>query len=515
VSFPLALLVAAFSGFIALSYEIIWYRVYSFVSQSSPAAFGLLLGAYLLGLALGSLGSGWLCRREGAGAATLRTLAALLLVANLVSLLVAPGLGYYAAAVFAWRGAMGMVVVAAGLLGTTLPLVAHAGIRPDEQAGARLSYLYLANIAGSVAGSLTTGFVLFDWWPLGRVSEALALLGVALAAAVALASKPRSPVAPLAIAAVAMGAVVVASPRLHDGLYERLLWGSDWVKHPRLPEIVENRHGVIAVEHDGTVWGGGAYDGRFNTGLMNDRNWVVRAYGVAGMHPAPKNVLMIGLATGSWAQVIANMPGLERLTAIEINPGYVEIIGRHPEVSSLLKNPKFEVVIDDGRRWLRRHPGQRFDFIVMNTSYHYRAHSTNLLSTEFLQLARGHLNPGGVLFYNTTSSRDVFKTGSVTFPHALRFFNFLAVSDSPFSVDRERWGKALTAWKIDGTPVFDLSLDEQRARLDEVLHIADTVNGPSIEEGLEDRKGLLSTYADAHVITDDNMYSEWWSPLAP
>ena len=55
MSFPLALLVSGFSGFIALSYEIIWFRAYSFVSQSSPQAFGLLLGAYLLGLAVGSL----------------------------------------------------------------------------------------------------------------------------------------------------------------------------------------------------------------------------------------------------------------------------------------------------------------------------------------------------------------------------------------------------------------------------------------------------------------------------
>lgn len=519
MSFPLVLVVSGLAGFIALSYEIVWYRAYAFVSQASPAAFGLLLGAYLAGLALGSLGSRWFCQRGDAAFqdASLRPLAGFVYLANVVSLLVAPGLAAYAVATFAWRGSLGLVALAAGLLGATLPLVAHFGIRPDEQAGVRLSYVYLANIAGSVAGSLLTGFVLLDRWTLGRVTTGLALVGVALSLLLYLASRPGQPRAALAAAAAlaSAGLVLVVSPRLHDRLYERLLWGSDWVKHPPLAEVIENRHGVIAVETDGTVWGGGAYDGRFNTSLLGDRNGIIRAYGVAGMHPAPRRVLMIGLSTGSWAQVIASMPGLDHLTAIEINPGYIDLIGRRPEVRSLLQNPRFSVEIDDGRRWLRRHPGERFDVIVMNTTFHYRAHSTNLLSADFLAIARQHLAPGGILFYNTTSSKDVVRTGAEVFPHALRFINFLAVSDSPFALDRDRWARALATWRIDGAPVLDPSQPDQRARLDQVLAFTDTVNQPPRDDGLEARPSLLVTHRDAHVITDDNMWSEWWSPHAP
>ena len=32
---------------------------------------------------------------------------------------------------------------------------------------------------------------------------------------------------------------------------------------------------------------------------------------------------MIGLSTGAWAQVIANLRGVERLTVVEINRGYL------------------------------------------------------------------------------------------------------------------------------------------------------------------------------------------------
>ena len=47
--FAFALAVAAVSGFVALSYEILWYRVISYASWGLPGAFGLLLAAYLFG----------------------------------------------------------------------------------------------------------------------------------------------------------------------------------------------------------------------------------------------------------------------------------------------------------------------------------------------------------------------------------------------------------------------------------------------------------------------------------
>lgn len=518
MSFFVAVLVAAMSGYIALSYEIVWYRAYAFVSQASPAAFGLLLGAYLLGIALGSYVSGIFCK-DSTGAfspASLRPIAFFVLVANLVSLLVVPGLAYYAVTTYAWKGGLWGVGLASGLLGATFPLTAHFGIEPDERAGQRLSQLYVANILGSVAGSLVTGFWLFDILTIGGVTAAMAVLGVMLAAALYLSSKPSRVGAAVAVlgAVVLSSGVVRAQKPLHDLVYERLLWGMDQPKYGRFAELVENRHGVIAVGQDGTVYGGGAYDGKFNTSLMHDRNFVVRGYAVAAMHPSPKQVLMIGLASGSWAQVVANMPSLDELTIIEINPGYLELIEKHPEVRTLLKHPKVKIVIDDGRRWLMRHPDRTFDFIVMNTTFHYRAHATNLLSKEFLEHARTHLAGSGVLYYNTTSSGDVFKTGITVFPHALRVMNLLAVSDSPIVLDKTRWEPALRAWRIDGQPVLDGSPAAEK-RLLEILSLADTLDKPVGEDGLESRDSMLKSFANDRVITDDNMMSEWWSPHAP
>ena len=43
-----------------------------------------------------------------------------------------------------------------------------------------MSYVYLANIVGSGAGSLVTGFVFLDLWPLEKVGVVVTALGMML-----------------------------------------------------------------------------------------------------------------------------------------------------------------------------------------------------------------------------------------------------------------------------------------------------------------------------------------------
>ena len=49
-----------------------------------------------------------------------------------------------------------------------------------------------------------------------------------------------------------------------------------------------------------------------------------------------------------------------------------------------------EIVFDDAHRWLAHHSLRTFDVIVTNTTFHWRANTTNLLSLEFLQAIRRH-----------------------------------------------------------------------------------------------------------------------------
>lgn len=516
MGFMVAIIVAAAAGFIALSYEILWYRVISFASWGLPGAFGLLLAAYLLGLAIGSRVAGAFCKDKQAEGdrSTLRKLALFTFFANLVAWLVVPCFGW-SSKKYDWPPALLAVAIAAALLGAILPLVAHFGIKPDEKAGANLSYIYLANIVGSSAGSLVTGFVFLDVMKLEQIGALVACLGMVLVAALMYLSDAKGAtraaglVAPLALAVV----FVKATPVAYDRIWERLQYKQAFQDDTRFKDIVETKSGVVAVTQAGFVYGGGAYDGKVSVNLRYDVNGIYRAYGVGAMHPNPKQVLMIGLATGAWAQVVANMDKVEHMDVVEINPGYLQLIAKYDEVKSLLSNPKVTIHIDDGRRWLNRNPDRRFDFIVMNTTWNWRAHSTNLLSVEFLNLARAHFKPGGILYYNSTSSDDVKKTAAEVFPYGLRVWNFVAVSDTPFSWDKDRWRSLLETMKIDGRRVAEIDPkdeDDQRWWKD-VMHVPDTINEAPADDGLEARESMLARadQAGAKVITDDNMMPEW------
>jgi spermidine synthase len=502
----LAILVAGCSGFVALSYEIVWYRLLAVMTRGIASTFGLLLAAYLLGLAIGSRAVAVYCREKGGDVRQLRALAAFVVIANVIGSLVGPA--------FAWsahftdfRLGLAVVAISAAFLGAILPLVCHFGIDADDRAGVRLSYVYLANIIGSAAGSLLTGFVLMDTLSIGTIAIVLALAGFALAALLVAMSAPsrRRSLASYAVLAGCAIVAILTLPRLNDRLYERLIYKNEYDGTQRFAQVVETRSGVITVADDGSVYGGGAYDGVVNTSLENnDKNGIVRAYVIGALHPKPRDLLMVGLASGSWAQVAANLPGVERMTIIEINPGYIEVVKRHPEVASLLQNPKVTIVFDDGRRWLRRHPERRFDVVVMNTTHHWRSHATNILSAEFMEMARGHLLPGGIFYFNTTDSYDVQLTAATAYPFLLRITNFVVVSDSLFRFDRERWRWLLATMRIDDKPVLDLGVASQKAVYDDLMGFNDIEGRESIFE---------RTSKIASVITDDNMVPEWREPL--
>jgi len=344
-------------------------------------------------------------------------------------------------------------------------------------------------------------------WSLRAIVVALALAGLATAA-VLLAVGPGRRLA--AVSSVLLGPVVIASSfPLFAEIYEQLQRKADYVRGRPFTDVVETRSGVVTVDADGTVYGGGHYDGTLATDLT-ETDAVLRPYSISLFHPAPREVLIIGMASGAWAEVVANHPQVERLTVVEINPGYLTVMRRYPSVAPLLSNPKARIVIDDARRWLVRNPTRRFDLIFMDTTAHWRANITNLLSREFLALARRHLRRGGILYYNTTHSPEAQATALAVFPYAYRFGRFLAVSDAPIPFDVGRWRRFLAAATLEGRAVFDLSDPDDRARLDEVLAYADTLRAPAYDEdGMEDRAHILRRIAGHRIITDDNMASEW------
>jgi spermidine synthase len=505
--FVLGVVVAAASGLIALAYEIIWYRVFSFSIATKSQTFGIVIGRYLLGIAFGALIAERICRNRQDSARQRRTAGLLIVIGNLLAFVVAPIASYCTKALHEPNLAIFFVPVGALLLGTVFPLICHLTIRPDARAGSRMSQLYFSNIIGSTLGSFVVGYVLMDFMSTAQMSILLVACGTLLGLTL-MVWKDRSQVKPALALALACVVVIVTVWPSFATMYERLLLS--YPAPAKFEYLIENRSGVVAVLPDRTVIGGGVYDGKFNTDPLHDSNGIFRAYALSALHRAPRDVLMVGLSSGSWAQVIANNPYVEHLSIVEINPGYLSLIPRYSEVRSVLSNPKVTIEIDDGRRWLRRYPGRKFDAVVMNTTYHWRASVTNLLSTEFLQLVQQHLKPGGIFYYNTTDSAEAQVTGASVFRYAVRVFNFIAVSDSPIVVDRERWLGTMQEYMIDGRRVLvSPNSPETQVLLDKYSKWAAEAHGSSAAQMIEYGNTLLTRYKGRTIITDDNMACEW------
>ena len=107
-----------------------------------------------------------------------------------------------------YRATYPLVAVVAAFFGVGLPLLAHFGVPADRHSGARLSYLYFANICGSAAGSLLTGFVLLDVMTLGGIAALLAVLGFFIFVGILLLGSRMSPLR-VALTTFALGWLVV------------------------------------------------------------------------------------------------------------------------------------------------------------------------------------------------------------------------------------------------------------------------------------------------------------------
>jgi spermidine synthase len=505
-----AMWIAGLAGFIALGFEIAWFRVFSLASSDRALAFALLLSTYLAGIAAGSFIGGKLTEQKGSEE-ILRIVGGLLLLAGTISVYVPPLIASLKWKNITFLAGAPVLFLVAALLGSVLPLLCQLGVAADEKAGRGVSLVYVSNILGSTLGSLLIGFVLMQHFGLRQVSQGLGMAAVITGGGVLLFGRGRFGKLPTWAPVTMLAALiaVLAASRSYSGLFERLLFGPDAARAMSFAQTVENRNGVINVLQNGAVYGGGVYDGYFNIDPFADVNMVVRAYALSAFHPAPKRMLMIGLSSGSWGQILANHPQVESFDIVEINPGYLDLIPEYPAIRSLLTNPKVHIYVDDGRRWLLAHPEARYDAIVANTTFFWRDHSSNLLSVDYLKIVRGHLNTGGVYYYNTTSSDDVVATGLRVFPYGLRVFNFLAVSDAPIQVDKEHWMAILRQYRIDGRLVFDPDRTESEATIASYMKIGDSVTQPPTERGMETSASLNARLGKRLIITDDNMGWEW------
>ena len=114
------------------------------------------------------------------------------------------------------------------------------------------------------------------------------------------------------------------------------------------------------------------------------------------LHPAPRRVAFIGLATGISASAAPAL-GVADTTVVELVPEVAAAARRHFAAwnGDLLERPDVHLVVDDGRRYLAAHDGP-FDVIVSDLFIPWHAGAGSLYTREMYETAARRLAPGGL-----------------------------------------------------------------------------------------------------------------------
>jgi predicted membrane-bound spermidine synthase len=271
--------------------------------------------------------------------------------------------------------------------------------------------LYFADLAGASLGALGVTFLL-SW--LGGESAVLAVALAPVGAAAAFSKRWR---VPAAIAFVAVAAAVGLNQRAGlflirsaptKGLYRHMaatpgskIVLTGWNAYSRIDAVTGFEPPTLARLYiDSDAWTNvNEWDGRMESAAPL-REWD-RAYSFKVAPPSPET-LVIGPGGGSDV-LVALGAGSAKVTAVEMNPlmlSFARSFGAR--AGNLYDNPKVEVVLSEGRTFIRR-TDRSFDVILMGFVDSWAAVASgglslsenHLYTVEAFRAYYDHLTPDG------------------------------------------------------------------------------------------------------------------------
>lgn len=476
------LLGVALSGFCALGYEVLWTRMLTFGVGTSVYSFAIMLAAFLAGMALGSQALAVLVARGRPLGATgfarlfaatqvLIGLAALVVTARLDALpatvtAVQEALGGIGGGAFSSRLAMtavlafGHLAVPAFFMGAAVPAAGAALRRGAAGAGDAVGRLLAANTVGAILGPLAAGFVLIDALGIERALHFLAALSVATGLLAGAATATRRRGALLAAATVGVAALLTTAVRW-NGTWDRDALARfvnntpagaarDARGEPDL-EVIFYREGINeTVSVFRSLNGIQTYvvNGRAEASSAAIDIQLQRALGHLPLllHPAPRDVFVLGTGTAMTLGATARHPGVRRLVLAEIEREMIAVGRLFARWNgNVLEDPRLRIVIDDGRNFLAT-TRERFDVISADPIHPWSGGAGYLYTREFFAAVAARLAPGGIasqwLPLYELGVRDVqtvVRTFADAFPHVLVFATYydavLVGSFEPLVID--------------------------------------------------------------------------------
>ncbi len=392
---PLMLL----SGAVSFAHEVLWARMLSHVVGSSIYAFGVMVGSFLAGIALGGAAGAWLAR-ERSSAGLWLALAQLVagiwaaIAFELLPRLIGAQSGLYANASLAFL----LLLPLTFAIGTTYPLAVRILADRAEEAAAASARVYAWNTFGAIAGSLAAGFVLIPWLRYEGTIRATAAMSAVLAILVLLLLERRRPALVAGAAAVVLAGLVAFRPAMP----EKLLLASP-LNVANTGKILYYDIGrsasVVMLQQDGGL---ALRTNGLPEALMDSPGMAARFSGefwmsslAAIMRPEARSMLVVGYGGGVVVEGVP--PSVQRIDVIELEPKVLEANRATASKRKFdpLGDPRVTVITNDARGALSL-TDKRYGSIVSQPSHPWTAGASHLYTREFMQLARDHLEPGGV-----------------------------------------------------------------------------------------------------------------------
>lgn len=431
----MALRVVVFgSGAILMGLEIVGSRLIAPFFGSSVFVWGGLISIFLGALSLGYYLGGTMADRwpRATLLATLLSLAGLAILA--LTIVSRPVL----LAFDAWNlgprlnpllASIVLFAIPSILMGTTSPFAIKLVARDLATVGTSAGVLYALSTAGSIFGTIATAFFLI---PAVGVRTILYLLGATLLVlAGLLVARQTRALRPALGPAVLLLGILVATPG-HSGPIrlptQRVVYEKDSAYHQiSVLEDGLNRY----LRFNRSFQGGMVLRDPYESPFL----YTSYAHLAHLFHPAIRRVLMIGLGSGTIPKRFTRDYPDVLVDSVELDPAVVDVAKRFFEVK---EDTRQRIAVQDGRVYLRRSEA-KYDLIILD-AYFAEGIPFHLATKEFLELARDHLAPGGVVVSNIIGAlegpdsrlyRALHKTYGSVFPGLYPFPTAFGLARNP------------------------------------------------------------------------------------
>jgi spermidine synthase len=538
---------AFLSGFAALSFEILFFRFIGLLQGQSAYSFPIILSAYLLSMALGSIVWTKIAVRVGprrARALPFALQAAAGSVFSLSLLLVGPLLRTEIAAYFNFpvmfkffgemlesgrfaMAALSVAVFCLPLLVFLAPVVfVTGGIFPAliqrlsesrRSAGLSAGILYFWNSLGCTLGSLATAFLLIPW--LGWFGAAVAVSGLSVVGGISGISAMRRAALDEAFpgrgkpwnrrAAIALLAVLPAGLFfLSDPGIKYKIASGTYSAYLPLEAYREGATGVaMAVRRKAgrrTVLDIYA-DGFLMSELPSPRFAYIA--NLPRLQERLESVLILGLGGGQNVADLLGDPRVKRLVVVDWSREIIDLVSTMP-VAKFNRNPfsdpRLRIVEGDARlavKLFAREPG-KFDAVINNLCFPGWAGAGAVTSVQFFRSVRDILAPGGFYYHvpNASDSREwdlVLDTLAAVFGHiAVHNARLMICGDQTYAPRESR--------------IRDVLTRELLARTDSFLVPTDAPPDKRYEEFLSHIERIdAAALPNAGILTDERPAAEY------